>query len=649
MAGTKTKTGSRGAARTVLGASLAAGLVLAAIIAAPGGAAGARASRATVPGAVPHWATPNRRLGPARGRVDFSLVLGWRHAGALDRLGTAVSDPASERYGNFISPRRFRSRFSPTRGQVAAVGGWLRREGIDVTGHSASRMLVDASAGIGEVERAFGTNLRLYRHQGRAVRAPAEAVSVPAGLPVVGVIGLDGSYQRPLARTERVPPPPVFRNIVKPCSNFWGRDFPKKKAAPFAFGQKQPYAPCGYVPKQIQGAYGVGAAIRHGNDGSGQTVAIIDAFASPTIRRDISIYSRRHGLPPIRMRQKIIRGNCKQNCPAELRQGWWGEETLDFDAVHAMAPGARILYVGAPNPGPGLTRSLAWVVDRRAARIVTNSWGSLGEYGVDVQAFEQIFAEAMAEGIGIYFSSGDSGDERDTLGHVAADYPASSPRVTSVGGTTLAVGPLNNYRFELGWGTYLATKDGKSWSPKPPGDFYYGGGGGTSRFFAEPRYQRGVVPHGLAARYGGRGRVSPDISMVADPTTGLVVGETQTLPNKKRAYDEARYGGTSLSSPLMAGFMALADQRAGHAHGFVNPALYRLDGHRAIRDVRPSRVRIAMVRRIFANGVNKGGGVVTTLRTVGPAGILRTRRGYDDLTGLGSPHGRLMLRALVRR
>ena len=632
-------------AKASIGASLAACLTLAALLAAPGGAAGQGSPRAGIAGAVPSWAKPSRALGDARGEVEFSVVLAWRHPGALNRLGSAVSDPARARYGDYISPRRFRARFSPRPGRVAAVGAWLRRQGIEVTGTSASRMLVDARAPTAAVERAFGTSLRLYRHDGNAVRAPSDGVSVPSGLPIVGVIGLDGGYQQP----ARIPPPPIYRNIVKPCSKYWGQKFAKKKKAPFAYGQKQPYVPCGYVPKQIQGAYGVGRAIRHGNDGGGEKVAVIDAFASPTIRRDLRIYSHRHGLPRLRLRQKAIPGNCKQNCPPSLRQGWWGEETLDLEAVHTMAPRAKVLYVGAPNPGPGLTKSLAWVVDHRAARIVTNSWGSVGEYGVGVQAFEQIFAEAMAEGVGIYFSSGDDGDERDTIGHVSPDYPASSPRVTSVGGTTLAVGPLNNYRFELGWGTYLATKKGKRWTPKPPGDFYYGGGGGTSRFFAEPRYQRGVVPRHLAARYGGRGRVSPDISMVGDPTTGFAVGQTQTLPNKKTTYAEARYGGTSLSSPLMAGFMALADQRAGFAHGFVNPALYRLDGGDALHDVKPPRVKIAMVRNDYTNTINKSGGITTTLRSVGPAGILRTKRGYDNLTGLGSPRGGPLLRALARR
>ncbi len=632
-------------AKAAIGASLAACLTLVALLAAPGGAAGRGSPRARIDGAVPPWAKPGNALRDAHGEVDFSVVLGWRHRGALDRIGRQVSDPAGPRYADYLSPRRFRARFSPTRRQVAAVRSWMRRNGLAATGASANRMLVDGSATTAAVERAFGTSLRVYRHAGSAVRAPADGVSVPSGLPIVGVIGLDGGYQQP----ARIPPPPIYRNIVKPCSKFWGQKFAKKKKAPFAYGQKQPYVPCGYVPKQLQGAYGVGRAIRHGNDGSGQKVAVIDAFHSPTIRRDLRIYSHRHGLPRLRLRQKIIRGSCKHNCPPDLRQGWWGEETLDLDAVHTMAPGAKILYVAAPNPGPGLTKSLAWVVDHRAARIVTNSWGSVGEYGVGVQAFEQIFAEAMAEGVGIYFSSGDDGDERDTIGHVSPDYPASSPRVTSVGGTTLAVGPLNNYRFELGWGTYLATKQGKHWAPKPPGDFYYGGGGGTSRFFAEPRYQRGVVPRHLAARYGGRGRVSPDISMVGDPTTGFAVGETQTLPSKKRVYAEARFGGTSLSSPLMAGLMAVADQRAGFAHGFVNPALYRLDGRNALHDVKPPRVKIAMVRNDYTNTINKAGGITVSLRSVGPAGTLRTRRGFDNLTGLGSPRGGPLLRALARR
>ena len=627
--------------------SAAALLALLALVA-TGGAEGAKSTRAAIAGSVPSWATADREVGAAKGTIDFSLVLRWRNEHALEAFDRAVSDPASPAYADYLSPAEFRRRFSPRRSDVRRVRRFLTSRGFEVTGVSASRMLVDATGTVGRAERAFRTSLRIYRYRGRKLRAPAKSLSVPAGLGVRTIIGLDESFARPLLRSSAVPPPPLFRN-APPCSNFWSQNYPSRKAAPFAHGQRQPWVPCGYEPDQLQGAYGIDEAIRAGNDGSGETVAITDAFASPTIRHDANLYSLRHGLPPVRLRQKIISGHCKRNCPIPLRQGWFGEETLDVEAVHTMAPGAKILYVGAPNPGPGLVRALSWVVDHHAASIVTNSWGDLGEQDRAFQALEQTFSEAIAEGIGLYFSSGDNGDELDTIGFVSADYPGSSPHVTSVGGTTLAVGPLDNYSFELGWGTYRAEKTGDRWSPRPPGPFLYGGGGGTSRLFTEPRYQYGVVPRTLAGRYGGRGRVSPDISLDGDPTTGMLVGETQTFPSGRTAYSESRAGGTSLSSPLFAGFMALADQRAGFDHGFVNPALYSLYRSHALHDIRPPRVRIALVRRDFANGANRGDGFITTLRTVGPAGSLRTDRGYDNLTGLGSPRGGAMLRALARR
>ena len=152
---------------------------------------------------------------------------------------------------------------------------------------------------------------------------------------------------------------------------------------------------------------------------------------------------------------------------------------------------------------------------------------------------------------------------------------------------------------------------GNTWSPQPPGDFRYGSGGGTSRLFGEPGYQRPVVPGSLVRRYGGVGRVVPDISMDGDPNSGMLVGETQTFPDGSVKYGEYRVGGTSLSSPLFAGYMAVADQRAGFHHGFVNPALYGLSGSHAIRDVRPSPTQIAVVRNNFNNGVDKSGGVST--------------------------------------
>ena len=170
----------------------------------------------------------------------------------------------------------------------------------------------------------------------------------------------------------------------------------------------------------------------------GEKVAILDAFAAPTMNADVQEYSRRHGLPPAKFSQKVFHG-CQVGCDIGDQQGWYGEETLDVEAVHTMAPGAHIKYIGAADPGPGLDNALAYAVDHRIAPIATNSYGFAGEdipRGL-IQLEQQIFKQAISEGIGLYFSSGDNGDEQATLGHTSADFPASSPDVTAVGGTTL--------------------------------------------------------------------------------------------------------------------------------------------------------------------------------------------------------------------
>src|SRR5256886_10060281 len=137
-------------------------------------------------------------------------------------------------------------------------------------------------------------------------------------------------------------------------------------------------------------------------------------------------------------------------------QGWYGEETLDVEAVHGMAPAASIVYVGAPNNFQDLDAAMNHVVDRHLAQIVTNSYGFTSEFLPSgfVRPLEDTFIQAAAEGIGIYFSSGDNSDESQTLGGgvTSADWPASSPWVTAVGGTSLAVGANNDYLFETGWG-----------------------------------------------------------------------------------------------------------------------------------------------------------------------------------------------------
>ena len=191
----------------------------------------------------------------------------------------------------------------------------------------------------------------------------------------------------------------------------------------------------------------------------------------------------------------------------------------------------------------------------------------------------------------------------------------------------------------------------RTWEPTPPGGFLYGSGGGTTRLFSEPGYQKGVVPN--AARPALR-RPRPRRPGHLDgrrPELGDArVGETQTFPNGKKKYGEYRIGGTSLSSPLFAGYMALADQKA-RLPPRLPQSRHLPPGRGPIRSAtsgppaRPSRV----VRRDYNNGVNKSDGTSITLRTADMDTSLHTKKGYDDVTGLGAPRGAHLLKALRHR
>jgi subtilase family serine protease len=304
-----------------------------------------------------------------------------------------------------------------------------------------------------------------------------------------------------------------------------------------------------------------------------------------------------------------------------------------------MAPAANIVYVGAPNNFQDLDAALNHVVDKHLAQIVTNSYGFNSELLPPgfIKPYEDTIIQGVVEGIGIYFSSGDNNDESLVVGFRTTDWPASSPFVTAVGGTSLAVGASNNYLFETGWGSTTSSWTGTAWSPTVPGDWLYGAGGGVSQIFAEPSYQQGVVPNAVFTAQGRTGRAVPDISAFADPNTGYIVGETQTFPDGSVKYDEYRIGGTSLSSPIMAGIMALADQAHGSPHGFANPLFYSLAGSASYHDIVSPASTVAAVRTNFNNNVDASDGLSYRLRTMNQTLSLQTTPGYDDVTGVGTP------------
>ncbi|HEY3523146.1 MAG TPA: S53 family peptidase [Candidatus Limnocylindrales bacterium] len=627
----------------------------------------AASSRKTLAGSVPGWAnTANfRRAADPDTVVGFRVYLGLRHRADAVNLAKAVSSPGSAAYGEYISAASFRRQFAPTKTQVSDVRSWLRNQGFTIDYTPDNRRYVAAEGTLRQAAKAFGTTFNEYRVNGKTVRSPAKSLSVPSSLggTVMAVLGLDESAT--FIHTDSVrkaPPPAGFRN-APPCSEYYGEKTtatnpsPQGVTLPDVFGSDQPYAPCGYTPSQLRGAYGVSGS---GLDGSGVTVAVIDAYASATILQDVNRYSADHGLPALNsagaghFSQVVAPGTFQRaENPVHDPQGWSGEETLDVEAVHSMAPGADIVYVGAPNNYQDLDAALNHVVDRHLADIVTNSYGFSTELLPTgyVKPYTDMFIQAAAEGIGVYFSSGDAGDETggdaDNAASATPDWPASSPWVTAVGGTSLAVGATNDYQWETGWQSGNAQWVDGDWSDAtgdPPGLYQYGAGGGTSRLFAEPWYQAGVVPESLAAAHGGHGRVVPDVSAVGDPNTGMLVGQTQTFPDGTY-YDTYRLGGTSLSSPLLAGLVALADQKAGHPHGFINPALYANAGTGAFRDV--TAIDDTGVWRVdYVNAADGSDGYTYKFRTFnvgdGTGDIsltIHTAPGYDNVTGIGSPNG----------
>jgi subtilase family serine protease len=605
--------------------------------------ASAASGRTTLTGSVPGWANAKDYKGPATASDDvgFRVYLGWNDPSAVTALAQAVSDSRSASYGKYLTPAQFRAQFAPSQAQVGAVQSWLRSQGFSVEYTPQNNHYVSAEGTVAQAAAAFGTSFGMYSVDGLTLRSPASALTIPSSLNgvVSGVIGLDDSAQ--LVQTSNTtgdtPPPAAFVS-AQPCSAYWGEKQATGFTNPYGTGTL-PYAPCGYTPAQIRGAYGIS-----GYTGAGQTVAIIDAYAAPTIAADVNQWSVNRGLPTMsgnQLTQDVAPGTYHHPEKGQKQdpQGWYGEETLDVEAVHGMAPDAHIVYVGAPNNFQDLDAALNFVVDKDVAPIVTNSYGFNTELLPPgyIQPQEDTILQGVIEGIGIYFSSGDNSDESLVEGYATSDWPASSPFVTSVGGTSLAVGATNNYMFETAWGSTTSSWTGSAWSPATPGPWVYGAGGGVSRLFAEPAYQQGVVPSSVFAAQGRTGRAVPDISADADPNTGYLIGETQTFPDGTARYAEYRIGGTSLASPLIAGIMALVNQAAGHPLGFVNPLLYSLNGSGAFTDVTSPSSTIAVVRSNYVNSVDASNGLSYVLRTMNQTLSLKATAGYDDVTGLGTP------------
>lgn len=576
------------------------------------------------------------------GTLHIRVYLAGRDPAGLQALARQVSTPGNPRFRHFLTPARYAAEFGPTPGQSAAVRSWLRSCGLAVV--SADAHYIGAAGGQSAVRCAVGAPMHVFRWHGITLRAPAGQVTVPRGVAddVLAISGLSTlrSTVRP-ASAHRVPTAASSAT----CSGYFGAA--PAATLPPAYGTTQPYGVCGYLPSQLRSAYGVAAT---GQTGTGVRVAVVDAFASATVASDVAEYASLHG------EQGWAAGQFTQQVPAGLPAqplSWDMEEIMDVEAVHAIAPGADVVYVAAAGTQDSdFLDALSRIVDGHLADVVTNSWVLGADTGVPaatVLAFERDFLQGAVEGIGFIFASGDTGSQAasgDGNGpmETATNYPASDPLVTSVGGTTLAIGAAGDYQWETGWETDYAplSADGGSWQG-PPGSFANGAGGGPSGLFPRPWYQFTASPLSEFSLSGIPRRVVPDVAMEADPVTGMLVGQTFPLPGGINVYVQFATGGTSLAAPLFAGIEALAEQRAGHPLGFANPEIYRAFAEGAFRNVTdaPPGVTSPLAAVHKVTSVSSSGTLIVSfvLATFGRAqdtGLAATP-GYNDVTGVGTP------------
>ncbi len=662
-------------------------------------------------GTVPAWIHNAEKLRPVDGqqRVAITAYLRWRNEPELQQLIQDQTTPGNPRFGQFLTPALFHAQFSPTIDEVRAVENALKSMDLRIEYAPASGLFVRASGTVSQIRSAFRVSQNFYSYRGKTLRAHSEDPVIPRSLAgiVTYIGGLDESrflikpahLARAASSGSSSSPtlmPPSGYAVDFPCSTYWGDTVAQLESpAPFPYGSELPWLPCGYTPQQLQQAYGVNKV---NETGKAVRIAITDLYHSATLLEDVNRFFTNHSLPLLTYQNflEVIPPGVNVIPPGDPCSaiGWQVEQTLDVTAVHLMAPDAFIFFVAgscdaADQPDQGEAEDpLYEVIDNHLADIVSNSWGYYGEEDVTpgvLQSDTAKFMQAAAQGMTLLFASGDNGDATPAGRDIASgSWPPTSPYVTAVGGTSLLLKNPSGEKSEFGWTNYYSlfqnaviSNDGGKVTDRGWGSFGYGGssGGGPSLLMLEPSYQKKVVPTALATQtYTSSGvrvpldpprRVTPDISMVADPNTGLLFGETYTISSppvdagclklsETTEYCEQEIGGTSVATPLLAGVLALVNESRFSQRlsslGFVNPALYRLPvgetvgSSTPIVDVNaPSKPTGGLYGELgfdnfalFAtidSYLDSKDKVIENVDT-----SLRSAPGYDNVTGLGVPN-----------
>jgi hypothetical protein len=528
------------------------------------------------------------------------VVLEPRDPAVLASFIAAASTPGSASYGRYVARGAFAARFGPTGATIDAVRTALRRDHLDVTALSASHLVLSVTGSAASFARAMHTQVSVWRLAGgeRGYRFD-HAVRLPRTIArfVAGVAGTS-SLVREHSTAERATGPTRATRTVR------GSAAPRTcDAAAQAIANTSPGT---FTPSQEGHAYGLDTAWSAGDDGTSRTIALLE-FA-PYAMSDVLAYDHCFSLiapgatSDPKLRNVLVEGGTSPGSAAES-----AEPTLDIDQVRALAPGADVQVYLGPNNVNGPLDTLQRIATDDTAQVVSISWGiceAFSGHADETPVFEQMAAQGQT----VFAAAGDSGSSDclqqslpggPPLTRVAVDDPASQPLVTGVGGLTVArLQPLH----QSVWND-CATSD-------QPGCLGGAGGGGISTVYPRPAWQEAPgAPSGPAP--GAHARLVPDLSVMADPSTGMLA----YLDGSFQAY-----GGTSMGAPLMAAVDAVAAQHcSASTFGFLNPRLYAMGRHGGdFVDVTQG-----------TNEISYAADVANTY----PAAV-----GYDMASGLGSPN-----------
>jgi subtilase family serine protease len=648
MSRTRTFTAALGAAAVVAGTTLAGG----------GLASAATPPVTPLAGSVAPFASHMRATGPVPGGLKLTIQVWLRpRLAAAERFAARVSTPGSASFRAYLRPEGYEARFGATAGQAAAVSTWLRSAGFTGVTGGPLRSYVRATGSVSRIDAAFRTQLKLYPASAAAnagpyqLRANATPISIPASLAssVLGVSGLDNAAPRSTllrpgapAAARRARPSGQAAAVRTPCSHYYGEHQVSGLLKHDGTGT-YPTVLCGYSGTQMRAAYGAAATLT----GAGQTIALVELGLTPDMYLTLQDYAKANSLPaPASSRYRALSLGRGSAC-GDLFDV---EEQLDVESSYAMAPGAAQVVVGGDscNQGDfglqGLFDADLAVLAGPLATVASNSWESgLEGQPAELTNIEHAYlVQAAAEGVGMYFSSGDGS------GVLA---PSSDPYAIAVGGTTLGIGKGRTRLFETGWSTGVQVQMGKQWL-----NFGEDGaaGGGPSLLWTEPSYQDSVVPASMTVVAGDRGgpvRSVPDISADADAFTGFATGLLTFHGKKPPTYGQVAVGGTSLAAPLVAGLVTAAQQGQSKPFGFINPALYSLAGSAAVRDTLPLTSHSPVAYQGVACSASLCGLLLVTQfddQSQAMAGYNGqvTQPGYDNMTGVGTPAGAALLSGL---